>query len=269
MAPRYNPDTGNYDTIDDDIYPPPPSAAPSDSREAPYGLSFWNARGYPNEEIFGSNGQLLPGWRRTADGYMYDPPIQSPPRDIYQYGPGTGNDENGPMYGDGGNMGGGNPYFEGMQGEPETPFNWSQFAGPRFDFKSAIGPYVSPTMEEAENEPGYAFARDQGRKTLENSAAGRGVLRTGGTLKDILQFGNKFGEQNYQAVDSRKFRNWGANADREFNTYTTGFDRNYRGDLDSFNARRESEKLDFGDLYNRWRDRLNSLTNIATAGLQS
>ena len=184
--------------------------------------------------------------------------------------------------GGGGYPGTTNPYefsYSGMEGEPDpAAFNWSQFTAPTLElapFVSKIPGYVAPTLAEAENEPGYAFARDQGRKALESSAAGRGVLRTGGTLKDILEFGNKFGEQNYQAVDNRKFRNWGADIDREFRDYGTNrdtdvmeFDRRYKGELDTFNARRDSEKLTFQDMYNRWRARLDSLTNIATAGLQ-
>jgi hypothetical protein len=161
----------------------------------------------------------------------------------------------------GGDYGGGegNPYE--MMGPPsESTFNWTRFAPA--PFVSQIGFYRPTTPQEAENDPGYQFARDQGRKTLENSAAGRGVLRTGGTLKDILEYGNKFAEQNYQSVDNRRFRNWGANTDLEFRTYDT----NYRGQKDAFDAVRDSERLTFADQYNRWRDRLNSLTNIATAG---
>jgi hypothetical protein len=177
----------------------------------------------------------------------------------------TGQWVNGSPSSGGGDSGGGgltNPYEFGPE-PTEAAFNWSRFTPS--PFVSSIGLYRPTTLQEAENDPGYQFARDQGRKTLENSAAGRGVLRTGGTLKDILEYGNKFAEQNYQSVDNRRFRNWGANTDLEFRTYDT----NYRGQKDAFDAVRDSERLTFQDQYNRWRDRLNSLTQLSTAGMNS
>lgn len=155
-----------------------------------------------------------------------------------------------------------NPLLPSDGTEP-PPFNWSQFHPT--PFSSKYGAYTPTTMAEAESDPGYQFSRDQGRKTLENSAAGRGVLRTGGTLKDILEYGNKFAEQNYSSVDNRRFRNWGANTDNEFRTY----DVNYRGEKDSFDALHDSERLSFSDAYQRWKSKLDSLTQITTAGLNS
>lgn len=169
-----------------------------------------------------------------------------------------------------------NQYDFGDGGGEPAPFNWSQFNPTPFsyaDYVPKFGPFSAPSMQDAENEPGFAFARDQGRKTLENSAAGRGVLRTGGTLKDILEYGNKFGEQNYNGVFNRKYQTWQGNNAWDRDNYNTNretafgvYDRNYRGQKDSFDATRRGEELTFTDQYNRWRDRLNSLTQISTAG---
>jgi hypothetical protein len=158
----------------------------------------------------------------------------------------------------------------------EPAFNWSQFNPQALAFSDYVprfGPFAQPTREEAENEPGYQFARDQGRKTLENSAAGRGVLRTGGTLKDILEYGDKFGEQNYDNVFNRKYQTWQGNNAWDRDNYVTNrdtafgtYDRNYRGQKDSFDAVHDTESRQFADNYQRWRDKLNSLTQIATAG---
>ena len=70
---------------------------------------------------------------------------------------------------------------------------------PNFSFED----FRAPSFQDAQNEPGYQFALDQGTKALNASAAARGVLRTGGTLKDIIEYGNKFGEQNYGNVYNR------------------------------------------------------------------
>lgn len=161
----------------------------------------------------------------------------------------------------------------GAAGEAPA-FNWSQFSPSKLayaNYTPKYGPFSAPTLADAEKDPGYQFARDQGSKALENSAAGRGVLRTGGTLKDILEYGNKFGEQNYNGVFNRNYQTWQGNNEWDRNNYTTNrdtafgvFDRNYRGEKDSFDYLHDSETRNFTDQYNRWRDRLNSLTQIAT-----
>jgi len=77
--------------------------------------------------------------------------------------------------------------------------------------------YRPPTPEEALQDPGYQFRLGQGQKALESSAAARGVLRTGGTLKDILQYGQDFGQQEYGNV---------------FNRSLQAYDRQYQGAKD-------------------------------------
>ena len=189
-----------------------------------------------------------------------------------------------------------------------TPFSYDPFAFESFN---------APSLDQAQNEPGYAFARDEGLRALQNAKAARGTLNTGGTLKDILGWGNRFAEQNYGNVYNRAsntysmnrgnaadqwtknrgnaFENWGANEqaraqayDRNrgnaFDTYKTNydvgrdvydinrgtsldlFDRAYRSSLAEFAPRFDAASATFGDIAQRDRDRLNSLTQIATAG---
>lgn len=109
----------------------------------------------------------------------------------------------------GNNAGGGGP--QAPSGPARFPFEpVPQFNGPEFTWDEV---WKAPTLEEASKEPGYAFAADEGRRALEQSAAAKGVLRTGGTLKDILGWGNKFAEQNY-----------GNAFDRQARSYQTRFD---------------------------------------------
>lgn len=179
------------------------------------------------------------------------------------------------------------PRFEPGPGfEAPPPFSYQDFSYDSFH---------APTMEQARNEPGYAFAADEGRRALENSAAARGVVRTGGTLKDILGWGQRLGDQNYSNVYNREastyglnrgnaFGNWEANRNnaadayqRNYNVSRDVFDANYgqRKDKyafdvgavkDEFAPRQRQAELTFADLYSRWRDQLNSLTSVATAG---
>jgi hypothetical protein len=60
-------------------------------------------------------------------------------------------------------------------------------------------------------DPGYGFRFAEGMKGLERSAAARGGLLSGATLKGITRYGQDMGSQEYQNA---------------FNRYTTGFNAN-------------------------------------------
>lgn len=76
-----------------------------------------------------------------------------------------------------------------------------------------------PTMQDAYNEPGYQFRAAAGNQALERSASARGVLRTGGTLKDLVEYGQNFAAQEYGQV---------------FNRALSSYDRQYQGARDAF-----------------------------------
>jgi hypothetical protein len=80
--------------------------------------------------------------------------------------------------------------------------------------------YVGPTFEEAMNDPGYRFAADEGRRAREASAASRGDLRTGGTLRSLEKYGQNMAAQQYANVDSRNFRNYGQRYRQELDRYS-------------------------------------------------
>jgi hypothetical protein len=79
-----------------------------------------------------------------------------------------------------------------------------------------------PSMDDAYNEPGYQFRARAGNEALERSAAARGVLRTGGTLKDLVEYGQNFAAQEYGQV---------------FNRALSSYDRQYQGARDAFAPR--------------------------------
>jgi hypothetical protein len=70
------------------------------------------------------------------------------------------------------------------------------------------GQFQAPTMEQAQNEPGYKFALEQGTHALTNSAAASGNLLTGNTGEALTQFGQQAGEQNYQNVYNRAMQQY-------------------------------------------------------------
>lgn len=124
-------------------------------------------------------------------------------------GDGSAGVQNGTVqkFNDGGGGGGLPP---GSIGSLLTPFNGTPPSytnaagaagglppGPNFP---TLPSFQAPTADEAAQFPGYQFAEQQGQKALENSAAARGVTNTGGTLKDIFNYGSNAATQNYQNV---------------------------------------------------------------------
>lgn len=84
-------------------------------------------------------------------------------------------------------------------------------------FKAPV--FGAPTLQDAEKEPGYQFRLQSGQDALEHSAAAKGLLRTGGTLKDIIGYGQNFASQEYGNVYNRALQS---------------FDRLYQGQHDQY-----------------------------------
>jgi hypothetical protein len=63
--------------------------------------------------------------------------------------------------------------------------------------------YTPFGMDQFQADPGYQFRMAEGMKALERSAASRGILQSGGTLKDITRFGQDTASQEYQNAFQR------------------------------------------------------------------
>jgi hypothetical protein len=66
-----------------------------------------------------------------------------------------------------------------------------------------LAPYQSFGMPQFQADPGYQFRMSEGLKALERSASARGLLQSGGTLKDITRFGQDVASQEYQNAFQR------------------------------------------------------------------
>ncbi len=175
------------------------------------------------------------------------------------------------------------PIYTPTGGGSSAPsFDWGSFSAPSFNWPDFNAPaYVSPgeftyadfaapSQADAENEPGYKFARDQGAGALQNSAAARGVLRSGGTLKDILEYGNKFAEQNYGNVYNRAANTYGINRSKAWDAYGAHAadiqnqnQYNYRSAWDTFSSKDSQRKFELSDALDRWKAKLSSLTSLS------
>ena len=63
--------------------------------------------------------------------------------------------------------------------------------------------YKNFSMSDFQADPGYSFRMSEGMKGLERSAAARGGLLSGATLKGIQRFGQDLGSQEYQNAFNR------------------------------------------------------------------
>lgn len=73
--------------------------------------------------------------------------------------------------------------------------------------------YQNFGMDQFRADPGYAFRMSEGMKGLERSAAARGGLLSGGTLKGIQRFGQDMASQEYQNA----FNRYGIERERRLN----------------------------------------------------
>ena len=63
--------------------------------------------------------------------------------------------------------------------------------------------YQTFGMDQFKADPGYAFRLSEGQKALERSAAARGGLLSGATLKGIQRYGQEMGSQEYTNAFNR------------------------------------------------------------------
>jgi hypothetical protein len=72
--------------------------------------------------------------------------------------------------------------------------------------------FTAPTLADLQNDPGYQARLNLGTDALERSAAARGNVLTGGTLKDLNQFAQDYASNEYNNLYGRNL-----------NTFTTNY----------------------------------------------
>ena len=84
--------------------------------------------------------------------------------------------------------------------------------------------YKPFTGADLQNDPGYKFGLDQGTQAVDRSAASKGGLYSGATLKALERYGNDYGSTKFgeafsrdQSVQNQIFQREKANRDSQFN----------------------------------------------------
>lgn len=108
--------------------------------------------------------------------------------------------------------------------------------------------FVPPSYEEAMADPGYQFALREGADALQKSAAAKGLLRTSGTLKDLIRYGQDAATQQYGNVFDRAMKKYGA----DFGAAQAEFDPRYGSWQTAFGAGEDRWRTQYGGDLSKW-----------------
>lgn len=215
--------------------PPPPPVTPPPGPTTPPG---------PTPPATNDQGlQLQPGWSNIqaatyllqngmkgaqvtdylkSHGYQ-DNGLYYPDSNIYGFGNAyVGQDSNGSWYTHQREGGSGGPAdFSGNGINPDYLAPWTGHAptGPEVPTFQSPGEFTQPTADSMLSDPSYLFRLDQGRGTVENSAAAKGLLNSGGNLIDIANYGQKAASQEYGSIWDRAFGVWQSKWSNALNKY--------------------------------------------------
>jgi hypothetical protein len=86
-----------------------------------------------------------------------------------------------------------------------TPFE-GEYTSERFGYSA--DPYrgakfAAPSYAQAQQDPGYQFRLQQGQQALQNAAAAKGMLRTGATMKGLMDYNQAAASQEYDKAYGR------------------------------------------------------------------
>jgi hypothetical protein len=107
------------------------------------------------------------------------------------------------------------------------------------------GEFRAPTEAEMQADPAYQAAMQSGTAAIDRSAAKAGTLRGGGTLKGLMDFGNRLGTQTYADIYGRRRSEYdlaGANAKDLYATNRANTAENYdRNQRNAFEVAQANE----------------------------
>lgn len=147
--------------------------------------------------------------------------------------------------------------------------------------------FVGPTAETFQADPGYDFRLKEGTRALVNAKSADGLLRTGGTLKGLMEYAQNLASQEFGNVWNRAYTSYRTNLDaddqfydnlldtaatqrakraQEFDESTMSYDRNYRFEQDKFLRALSQHAAEAGDFDSEFGNYLN-LFSLATRDL--
>lgn len=178
---------------------------------------------------------------------------------------------------------------------PFTPrddtFEFEPFTPREFSYEK----FAPSSYADLEQQPGFLDGQQRLQKQIEAGAAYRGMVRSGMTLGDLWSGLDTNKQQRFAEFDGRRARDYTMNRGNAFDNFRTNEDNRYQAwggnlgasrekwrdeynvDKDRYsfgatendrknNFRFNTEKSSFDNALERWRQQVQSLTQIATAG---
>lgn len=120
------------------------------------------------------------------------------------------------------------PVFNAPKYTPPPAFSYADFTSPvgkpdAFSYAD----FQAPTADDVYKDPSYQLRFQQGQSAIENSASARGVIGTGGTIKDFINYGQNFASQEYGNVYNRQQQDYQTNLAKAYNQYQTNYQTQY------------------------------------------
>lgn len=154
-----------------------------------------------------------------------------------------------------------------------TPFNFTPFqSGPAFQQPTgglntdAQGNFVMPNDVTEQNDPGYKFRMQQGQQAIERSAAAKGTLLTGGTLKDLTDYQQGTASQEYGNVYQRALTDWQNNYNSALTNYQTKYNAGLSDWTTNYNAANQQYQQAYNIFSNNQANQYNRIANLAGLG---
>lgn len=132
------------------------------------------------------------------------------------------------------------PYINGGQtslAQIMQGFSNGTFGSPQQAPQYQGGAFQAPTLQDAQNSPGYQFTAQQGSKGVLQGAAAAGGAISGGTLKALDSFNTGLADNTYQNVFNRSM-----------GTYNAGLQQ-YQAQLQGYGAQLQGNQQAFGQLF--------------------
>lgn len=113
--------------------------------------------------------------------------------------------------------------------------------------------------------PGYQFRMDEGMRAVENSAAARGMLGSGGTLKDLVRFGQGVAADDFGQQFNRQMAV--AAGGQQANNTTAAAGSNAANSIANLYTQQGNARASgYAGQANAWGGALNNLATIAIGG---
>lgn len=136
------------------------------------------------------------------------------------------------------------------------PFDYTPAPAPGFNPPAytpppafSYGDFVAPTGESIWNDSGVDLRRKMGEQALLNNRASRGVVNTGGAIKDFIAFNQNFAGQEYGNAWSRAAEAYKMNRGNALENYNTNYGTQFK---DPYNFNYAAAQDQFNPQFTAW-----------------